>query len=298
MFESFISLTIQLSIPIVLGALCGTIAERGGIIMLGVEGMMLVGAFCGALGSFISGNPWMGVLLALAVGFLLGLVYCMFCVRFRAHQSVVGVGMNLLASGLTAVLLKAVWGQEGMGAFVKTVPNINLRFLSNIPVLRILHNQSPYLLFMFVSVALTWTVFYRTKIGLRYRAIGDQPLAVHTAGVNVNRYRYAALAFAGMLAALGGSYLSISYNNLFVSDMVAGRGFMALAASIFGGWTPLGCLYASSIFAFAQAGRYYLSDVGISQYFIQMIPYVSTLLILMFTGKSARMPEALGKLVD
>lgn len=298
MIGNFLSLAVQLSIPIVLGALCGTIAERGGVIMLGVEGMMLIGAFCGALGSFVAGNPWMGVLLALAAGALLGLVYCLFCVRFRAHQSVVGVGMNLLASGLTAVLLKAVWGQEGMGGFVPTVPNLSLPFLAGVPGLRALDGQSPYLLFMLLSVALVWTLFYRTKIGLRYRAIGDQPLAVRAAGVNVNRFRYAALAAAGMLAALGGSYLSISYNNLFVSDMVAGRGFMALAASIFGGWTPLGCLFASFVFAFAQAVRFYLSDLGISQYFIQMIPYVSTLLILLFTGKSARMPEALGKLVD
>ena len=298
MIENFLSLVIRLSIPIVLGALCGTIAERGGIIMLGVEGMMLTGAFCGALGSYISGNPWVGVMLALASGAFLGLAYCLFCIRFRAHQSVVGVGMNLLASGLTAVLLKAVWKQEGMGSFVPTVPDLRLSFLKQVPIIGILDGQSPYLLLMLLSVGLTWLVFYRTKIGLRYRAIGDHPVAVRSAGVSVKRYRYGALAVAGMLAALGGSYLSISYNNLFVSDMIAGRGFMALAASIFGGWTPLGCLLASLVFAFAQAGRFYLSDVAISPYFIQMIPYVSTLLILMLTGKTARMPEGLGKLAE
>ena len=292
---NILSLTLTLTIPIALGALCGTISERGGVIMLGVEGMMLIGAFCAVLGSFYTGSAWLGVLLALASGALLGWLYCLLCVRFKAHQSVVGVGLNLFASGITRVLLKAVWEQEGMSSFVNTVGKPRIPLIRDIPILR---DQSIFFYIMLAIVALVWFTFYRTKFGLRYRAIGDHPLAVKTVGVNVNRYRYVALTVAGMLAALGGSFLSVDYNNLFVADMVAGRGFMALAASIFGGWTPIGCLWASAVFALAQAVSYNISGIPIPIYFIQMLPYVTTLLILMITGRRVRGPEALGKLVD
>lgn len=292
---NILSLTLTLTIPITLGALCGTISERGGVIMLGVEGMMLIGAFCAVLGSYVTGSAWLGVLFALAVGALMGFLYCLLCLRFKAHQSVIGVGLNLFASGITRVLLKAVWQQEGMSTFVNTIGKLRLRGLSGIPILG---DQSVFFYIMLGIVALTWFMFYRTKYGLRFRAIGDHPLAVQTVGVNVNRYRYVALTIAGMLAALGGSFLSVDYNNLFVADMVSGRGFMALAASIFGGWTPIGCLWASAVFAFSQALSYNMSNIPISIYFVQMLPYVTTLLILMITGRRVRGPEALGTLVE
>ena len=151
---------------------------------------------------------------------------------------------------------------------------------------------------MFLIVAAVWIVFYKTKFGLRYRAIGDQPYAVQTAGVQVNRYRYIAMIAAGSIAGLAGSYLSISQNNLFVADMTAGRGFMGLAANIFGGWQPLGSMGAGMIFAVAQAARFYLTDASVPSQFVQMLPYGVTLLVLLFVGKRVKGPEALGKLVD
>lgn len=297
--NTIISLTLKLSIPIVLGALCGTISERGGVIMLGVEGMMLFGAFTAVCGTYFTSNPWIGMLSALLIGALLGYLYCLFCLKFKAHQSVIGVGLNMLASGLTQVFLKAIWGQEGMSDFITPIANWKIPFLENVPILNVMfYDQSPYFYFMLIIVLAVWFVFYKTKIGLRYRAIGDHPLAVRTAGIDVNRYRYIGLTISGALASLGGSFLSIAYNNLFVADMTAGRGFMALGASIFGGWTPLGCLFASLAFAFAQALSYTMTNINIPIYFIQMIPYVTTILILMVTGRRAHGPEALGKLVD
>lgn len=298
MISNLIALTLLLSVPIVLGALSGTISERGGVIMLGVEGIMLFGAFFGALGSHIFNSAWLGMLLSIVMGMLFGLLYALFCIKFKAHQSVVGVGFNLLATGLTAVLLKGVWGNEGMSDFVKTIPNIKIETLKDVPVLKIFfYNQSPYFYIMILMVILVWFVLYKTKFGLRYRAIGDNPVAVLTTGVNVNKYRYIGLMCAGALASLGGSFLSISYNNLFVAGMVSGRGFMALAASIFGGWTPIGGLLASLVFALAQAISYTYANIPIPIYFIQMLPYVSTILILMVTARRVRGPEALGQLV-
>ncbi len=297
--STIISLMLKLSVPIVLGALCGTISERGGVIMLGVEGMMLFGAFAAVCGAYFTGSAWIGLIFAVLTGALLGFLYCLFCLKFRGHQSVIGVGLNMLASGLTQVFLKSIWGQEGMSDFITPIANWKIPFLSKVPVLNVLFaDQTPYFYFMIIIVAAVWFVFYKTKVGLRYRAIGDHPLAVKTVGVNVNRYRYIGLTIAGALAALGGSFLSIAYNNLFVADMTAGRGFMALGASIFGGWTPLGCLFASMAFAFAQALSYTMTNINIPIYFIQMIPYVTTILILMVTGRRAHGPEALGKLVD
>ena len=239
--NNFLALMLQLSVPIVLGALCGTIAERGGIILLGVEGLMLIGAFAGVAGSFFTGSAFAGAVLSVLAGALVGWLYALFCLKWKAQQSVVGVGINLFASGITAVMLKSIWHTEGMSDSVEAFSSFTVPGLSKIPVIGALfYEQSPYLYLMILIVAATWILFYRTKYGLRYRAIGDQPYAVQTCGVPVNRYRYTAMMAAGAIAGLAGSYLSLAQNNLFVTDMVSGRGFMGLAANIFGGWNPIG----------------------------------------------------------
>lgn len=276
--NNFLALVLQLSVPLVLGALCGTIAERGGIILLGVEGMMLLGGFAGTAGSFFTGSALAGVLASMLAGVLIGWVYALFCLKWKAHQSVVGVGVNLFASGITEVLLKAIWHTEGMSDPVNAVSNLTVPVLSEIPVLgSFFKKQSPYLYAMLLIVAAVWVLFYKTKYGLRYRAIGDQPHAVQTAGVPVNRYRCIAMMAAGAIAGLAGSYLSLSQNNLFVTGMTAGRGFMGLAANIFGGWQPVGSLLAGMVFAVAQAARFYLTDLAIPSQIVQMLPYVITL---------------------
>lgn len=207
--------------------------------------------------------------------------------------------MNLFASGITAVMLKTIWQKEGMSETVASISNLTVPGLSRIPIVgAFFKDQSPYLYLMLLIVGGVWLVFYRTKYGLRYRAIGDQPYAVQTAGVSVNRYRYTAMIAAGAIAGLAGSYLSISQNNLFVVDMTAGRGFMGLAANIFGGWQPIGSLAAGMVFAVAQSARFYLTDLEIPSQIVQMLPYVVTLLILLFVGKKVKGPEALGKLVN
>ena len=283
MINNFLALTLQLSVPIILGALCGTIAERGGVVMLGVEGMMLIGSFAGAVGSYFTGSALAGAVISVVLGAVMGWIYGLFCLKWKAQQSVVGVGVNLFASGITAVMLKAIWNTEGMSGSVPSISNITVPGLCKVPVLgAFFSEQSPYLYLTLLITLGVWVVFYKTKYGLRYRAIGDQPFAVQTAAI----------------AGLGGSYLSISQNNLFVIDMVAGRGFMGLAANIFGGWQPLGSLGAGMVFAVAQAARFYLTGQAIPSQFVQMLPYVVTLVVLVVVGKRVKGPEALGKLVD
>lgn len=293
---SLVPLTFQLAIPIALAAIGGTISERSGIINIGLEGMMLVGAFGAVLGSYLTTNAWIGVLFALLFGGAIGLVHAVVCIRYKGNQVVSGVGINIVASGLTTVLLRYIWKTEGMSAQVTPLGRISIPLLKNIPYVGdLFDNQSPFLYIMLLVVVGTWFLMYRTKPGLRLRALGDHPRAVRTAGISVSRYRYTCVIVSGMLAGLGGAYLSIAQNNVFVKDMSAGRGFIALAANIFGGWNPAGSFGASMIFGFAQAVRLNLLGIKIPVQFVQMLPYVVTLVVLVAFGRKSRAPESLGE---
>ena len=290
--------TLRMAIPLTLASIGGTICERSGIINLGIEGMMLSGAFGAVAGTYMTGNPWLGMLLAVVIGGLCGLLHAVLCIRYRTNQSVSGVGINVLASGLTIVLCRAIWETDGISASVTQIPAVTIPGLNKIPLLGALFDkQSPYLYFTLIIVIISWYILYRTKIGLRLRTIGDHPKAAATAGINVTKYRYTAVILCGMLCGLGGSFLSIVQSNLFVKDMVAGRGYMALAAMIFGGWNPAGSFFASLLFAFAQAIRINLT-LDIPEQFVQMLPYLLTLLVLMGVGRKVKGPQASGKITD
>ena len=290
--------TLRLAIPLALAAIGGTICERSGIINLGIEGMMLMGAFGGVLGTHLFQNPWLGTIVAVLIGGLFGLLHAVLCIRFRTNQSVSGVGINIFAAGLTVVLARVIWNTDGISGTVQQVPLISIPILKDIPVIgRLFADQSPYLYLTVAIVIAAWFFMYRAKVGLRLRAIGDHPQAASTVGINVKMYRYAAVTICGMLCGLAGAYLSIVQNNLFVNNMVAGRGFMALAANIFGGWNPVGSFLASLVFAFAQAIRINLS-INIPDQFLQMLPYILTLLVLVGVGRKVKGPEAAGEMGD
>ncbi|MDF2472953.1 MAG: inner-rane translocator [Anaerocolumna sp.] len=293
----FILLTLRLAIPIILAAIGETFCERSGVMNLGIEGMMLIGALSGVLGSFFSGEPWVGVVFAIIVGAGIGFIYALLCVRYKADQVVCGIGLNMLSLGFTTAMVHAVWNRDGMSGTVAQVENVSIPILKNIPLLgRLFEKQSPFLYLTLIIVAASWYFMYKTKIGLRLRAIGDHPQAAESVGINVTRYRYASVILCGILASIAGAYLSIVQNNLFVQNMVAGRGFMAIAANIFGGWNPVGSFLASLVFAFAQALRLNLADLNIPDQFIQMLPYGLTLIVLVGVAKKAKGPEALGKI--
>ena len=279
-----LSSALRLSVPLAMAAVGATICERSGVINLGIEGMMLLGAFSGVLGIHLTGSPMMGVAFALLAGALSGLLYAVLVLRYNANQSVSGIGLNIFAGGLTVVLTRAVWKRDGLSGSIQQLKGITVPGLSDIPVIGLLFkNQSLYFYLMILIVIAAWWFLYRTKQGLRLRAIGAHAEAASTVGIPVTKYRYIAIIVCGMLCALGGSYLSIVQNNRFVSDMVAGRGFMALAANIFGGANPIGSWAASFIFAFAQAVRINL-DVQIPEQFLQMLPYALTLFVLFIIG--------------
>jgi len=300
MFDTILThilpLAYKLTIPIALAAIAGTISESVGVTNLGLEGMMLFGAFAAVVGSYFTGNAAFGVLLGMLIGLVVGLIHVTACVKFKAHQSVSGVAINLLASGLTAFLTTTIFGQEA-SPLVTRLANITVPFISKIPYLGIFfENQSPFFYILPMIVIISNTIFYRTRWGLRIIAIGNHPQAALAAGVNVTKYRFIGVMLSGAIAGLGGAYLSVSLGNSFVSDMVAGRGFMGLASNIFGGWSPIGSFLASFLFALAQSVRYYVAGGRFPTQIIQMIPYITTLVVLVTVAKRSKAPESLGKL--
>ena len=290
--------TLRMAIPLILASIGSVICERSGIINLGMEGMMLMGAFGAVMGTAIFQNPWLGTLTAVAFGGMMGLLHAVLCIRYHTNQAVSGVGINIFASGLTLVLCKVMWNKEELSAEVEQIPSITIPVLNKIPVIGALfENQSPYLYLTVLIVILSWYMMYRTKIGLRLRTIGDHPKAAATAGVNVSKYRYISVILCGMLCGLAGSYLSIVQSNLFVKEMVAGRGYISLAATIFGGWNPVGSFLASILFAFSQAIRITV-EFDIPEQFLQMLPYVLTMIVLILAGGKTKGPQAAGDIKE
>jgi len=270
---------IRLTTPLLLAALGGLYSERSGVINIALEGLMLAGAFTAATITHYTGNPWVGLGAAILAGALVALVHGVACIQFKADQVVSGTAINILFLGIPALLSGAFF--ESTGA-TPQLPKGQL-----IPM-------APIVL-AFALVPVTWYVLYRTPFGLRLRAVGENPEAADTAGVDVSRVRYLAVMISGALAAIGGAYLSIGQSSLFARNMSAGRGFIALAALIFGKWRPVQTMLACLLFGFAEALSIQMQGVSqIPVQFIQLIPYVLTIVVLAgFIGHS-RAPRALG----
>jgi ABC-type uncharacterized transport system permease subunit len=271
--------TIRLATPLLLAALGGLYSERSGVINIGLEGMMLAGAFTAAVVTHFAGNPWIGLLAAIAVGAAVALVHAFVCIQCKADQVVTGTAINILFLGLPALLSGAMFQSTGA---TPQVPQQNL-----MPV-------APILL-AFALVPITWYVLSAMPFGLRLRAVGENPEAADTAGIRVLAMRYKGVLISGMLAAIGGAYLSIGQSSLFTRNMTAGRGFIALAALIFGKWRPVQTMFACLLFGLAEAISIQMQGVvQIPVEFIQMVPYVLTIVVLAgFIGRS-RPPRALG----
>jgi len=278
--------TVRLSTPLILAALGGLFSERSGVINIALEGMMLAGAFTAAAITYATGSPWIGLIAAAGAGVLLALVHAVACIRYRADQVVVGTAINILMIGVPGFLSGAFFLSSG------STPQLPIEHL--VP-------RAPIVM-AFAFVPLTWYILYRTPFGLRLRAVGENPEAADAAGLNVAKIRYSGVLLSGALAALGGAYLSIGQSSLFTRNMTSGRGFIALAALIFGKWRPVQTLLACLFFGFTEAITIQIQGVvklpsgdNLPVQFIQMVPYVLTMIVLAgFIGHS-RPPRALGR---
>ncbi len=271
--------TIRLSTPLILAALGGMFSERSGVINIALEGMMLAGAFTAAAVTWAVGYSLIGLMAGMAAGLLIATIHAIACIRYRADQVVTGTAINILMIGVPPLLSGALFLSSG------STPQIPREHL--IPRLP--------LVIAFALVAISWYVLYKTPFGLRLRSVGENPEAADAAGVRVARMRYAGVLLSGVLAGLGGAYLSIGQSSLFTRNMTSGRGFIALAALIFGKWRPVQTMLACLLFGFAEALSIQMQGVSqIPVQFIQLIPYVLTIVVLAgFIGHS-RAPRALG----
>lgn len=276
----FISSVLRLSTPILFAGLAALITDKAGVINIGLEGIMLSAALAGVVGSAFGGNAFIGLLLALVVGVAMGLLMAYFAIGLKTDIVLTGIALNLMASGGTVFLLYVITKDKGMSTSLKSfiMPVIQLPFIKSIPVLGDIlsgHNLLTYLAFLFTI--LVWILLYRTPLGLRIRVVGENISAAESVGIPVKKVQFIALAISGVLASMGGAYMSMGYMDKFARDMTAGRGFIALAAEALGRATPLGTLIASLFFGMVDALSSNLQILNVPVQFVQMLPYVCTI---------------------
>ena len=292
--------TLRFATPLAFAAIGGIFSERSGVVNIGLEGMMLTGAFFGIWGSVWSGSWVVGLLMAMLFGGLLALIHAVFSIHLRADQIVSGFAVNFLALGLTGYLFSSIY-PGGIHENVSRVPPVNLDFLSSIPAIGdflegVFGHLNLLVWVMFGVVIAGFIVLFKTPIGLRIRSVGEHPKAADTVGISVYGVRYAAVVTSGILAALGGAFLSIGFVGSFAENMTSGRGFIALAAVIFGKWRPHWAFAACLLFGFGFALSIPLQrEAGISANLISTLPYVLTLVALVgLIGRSIP-PAAVGR---
>lgn len=296
---SALNFTLRAAIPLTLGALCGVMCERSGVVNIGIEGMMLAGAFAAFVVKVATNNFPLGLslllatLAALLTGGLMAFVHAVLCIRFKVDQIISGTVIIMLAMGLTTYLFDPDVSSTGKYS------DVPIPLLSKIPLLGdVLFNNAPITYAALILVFVVSFMLFRTRWGLRTRAVGEHPRAADTVGIRVNRTRAINVTIGGMLAGLAGAFLVLEAVGQFKEGMTAGRGFISLAAMLFGNWTPLGAFGASVLFGYTQALQNELLLAGITtvpRHFISMLPYVTTLAVLAGFVGASRPPAAVGK---
>jgi general nucleoside transport system permease protein len=275
--------TLAAAVLLLLPALGGVISERSGVVNIAMEGMMLTGAFFGVVADLAWHNVWLATLVAMLAGGTMALIHAVVSIRFRADQIVSGIAINIFAAGLTVFLVNRLFGVQDVGHVGQSelLPNLDIPLLDRIPFLgRVLFQQNVVVYVALALLVIVHLVLFRTRLGLRIRSVGEHPQAADTAGINVYVIRYGAVISSGLLSGLAGAFLAIGVSNTFVPNMTDGRGYIALAAMIFGKWTPLGAFIACLIFGLGQAIYDANSIIHVSQYLLSMLPYVLTLVVL------------------
>jgi general nucleoside transport system permease protein len=279
-WSSLAAATLRWATPLVFAAMGGLFSERSGVVNIALEGMMLAGAFFGIWGAVEFGHWTYGLVTAVVAGGALAFVHAFFSIHLQADQIVSGTAINFLALGVTGYLYIKIYGDEGTPSELSTIPDVHLGFLEDVYFLGpILGDLNLMIWLAFATVVVTWVVIFRTPLGLRIRAAGEHPRAAETVGVSVYGIRYVAVTLSGMLAALGGAYLSIGFVGSFGENMTVGRGFIALAALIFGMWKPFGAMGAALLFGFSSALARSLPEYSEQAALIfETLPYVLTLI--------------------
>lgn len=280
--------TIRTATPLILAALGGLLTMHSGMLNIGMEGMILLGAFFGVVGSYFFASSLMGVISAVVVGVLIGMIFGFFVIELKADEFIIGIAINILAGGLTIFLLRSIFGVKGAFSSpgIISLPRINFPFLKGIPFLDIiLNNHSVFVYISWILVILTYLFLYKTPYGMWIRAAGEHPEALETTGVSARKMKYLSSIICGVFCGFAGAHLSLGYLTLFTENMSANRGFIALAAIIFGASNPLKTFGAALLFGFFDALGIRLQVVGMPSQFTQMIPYLVTVIALFIITK-------------
>jgi len=286
---------IRLATPYLYASIGETFGQRSGVLNLGVEGQMLLGAFAAFYVSINTGNLWLGVLAAMGVGALMGLAMAFVTVNLHAKQGISGIGFYLFGLGMSNLLFQLLVGTVET---VRGFPKIDIPVLVDIPIVgSILFSQSILVYIAFLLVPAAWFVLNKTTLGLNIRAVGENPEAADSLGVSVARVRYFTIILGGTLSGLGGASLSVALLNVFQQNMTAGLGFIAVALVYFGGWRPWGALAGALLFSMINALQLWIQVLGIpiASELAVMMPYILTILVLAVSGRKMRTPSALTK---
>jgi general nucleoside transport system permease protein len=288
--------SIRLTTPLAFAALGGLYSERSGILNIALEGMILTGAFTSSVATFYTNNPWIGITTALIAGGIVGLLHAFLSITLRVDHLVSGLAINLVAAGLTSFGGRLIFSTAGQQR-LPGIDSITIPFLNNIPVIGELLFQQNFFVYLLVLLILSTTyILYKTSFGLTLRAVGEYPQAVQSAGISVSMVRYLAVIISGCLASLGGAYLTLVQVRYFAEGMSAGKGFIAIAALIFGKWNPIGTTFACLLFGATEALqlRIQAMSVNIPYQFLVMLPYVIALFALVGLAGKSKPPAALG----
>lgn len=266
--------------PIALGGVGGLFGERSGIVNIGLEGTMLFSAFSAALGSYFTGSPWIGLLSGMFTGMLIAFIHAFLCISIKVQHVIIGLVINIFSASMSVYLLDLFFDNKGSSAVVNKLPVLSIPILRDIPgISEAFSNMSIITLLAIIITLIAQFVLYKTKFGLHVMATGENNKAAFSMGVNVERTQYIAVVIGGLCCGLAGSFLSISYLNMFTRGMVSGRGFIAIAAMLFGRFSPTGVLFASLFFGLADALQMALQgNVNLPKELVQSIPYVLTII--------------------
>ena len=295
--SSIILATVRMAVPLLFIAMAELYSERAGMVNIGLEGLAAVGALGGFMLAFTTGNVWLGILCGALAGALVNMVYAFATITLCANHTVYGMAVNLLAPSLASFIYRVYFGTGSSLMQITLMPGVGIPVLKDIPFVGpLLFDQTPMVYLAFALVAFTVIFFNKSKAGLNYKAVGEHPKAAATLGINVIGVKYLSCLICGALAGMGGAYLTTCYSTTYTEGIVSGRGFIALAAVIFGRWSAGGVLLACLFFGFCDALqiRLQVTNVGVPYQFFQMIPYIATVLVLTLVGSKKSGPKANG----
>ena len=294
-----IATTVATATPLLLAGFGELLVERSGVLNLSVEGQLLLGAFSAYIVTLVTGNVWLGLLVACVSALLLNLLFGLLTISFRLDQIIIGISINILIMGLTVYLFRIIVGfRTAVPTVPSTIPQVSIPGLASIPIISGFFTHSPFTyLAIFVIPPLFYFLLKRTQVGLKIKAIGENPLYATFMGIDVNRYRYALLALEGIMAGVAGSLYTLYINTLFLENMTGGKGFLIIALIIMSAWNPAYLVPAAFFFSFMNSLSYLLQATGIQMpfQFALLLPYLTAIILLAIAGRKVKPPASLGK---